>query len=136
MTTIDLPRIARRVALDVAYDGGSTRSIVAGVQPPTTGYAVSLAGYERTYPLTPGYTRTSHVQRLAHAYTDAHRAVLAQPGHYLRAWLDGNVLYLDVSQVVPERAVALRLGRERGQLAVFDLARREDVKVTAEEQAA
>lgn len=129
MTTIlDPTRLGRRIALDVARTGGSTRSIVVGVQPPTAGYAVSLPEFEQRYEVGPLFYRP--VARAVRDYVTNQQAVLAQPGHYLGAWLDGDVLYLDVSQVVPERAVALRLGRERQQRAIYDLARHEEIAVS------
>jgi len=129
MTSIRPIGTALQVALDVAVKGGSTRSIVAGVRPPTAGYAVSLANHEHTVSLAGVSKRNGYVLGATANYAQRHAAILAQPGHYLGAWLDGETLYLDVTQVVPERAVALRLGAERNQLAVFDLGAGEEIKV-------
>lgn len=49
-----------------------------------------------------------------------HKAVLARPDAYLGAWIDGETLYLDVSQHLFSRDNALTLGAARGELAVWD----------------
>lgn len=131
MATIVRPAVtAQQVARDVRVKGASTRSIVMGVLPPTAGYAVSLPDHEWTYRLP---SSDKALQVMVGLYADYYRNELTKPSHYLSAGVDGDTLYLDVSQVVPERAVALRLGRERNQQTVFDLARGEDVKVAPEQ---
>lgn len=127
MTTININDAAHRVALSVQAHGGATESVVVGLQSPTSGYAVSLPGYEKSESLrgvvfTSRLHKTAHFRNLADAYAERHRNLLTQPGNYLGAWVDGDRLVFDISQVVPELAVAVRLGVERKQDAIYSFA--------------
>jgi hypothetical protein len=53
--------------------------------------------------------------------------VLAGRDLWIGAWVDGGTLYLDVSERIAAREVAARVGRERDQIAVWDLGRGEAV---------
>jgi hypothetical protein len=84
---------------------------------PRTGYMVSLSkSGEYSFPLdrlTP--------EAIGH-YRKVHAADLRDPDNYLGAWVYQGRVYLDVSQHVRDRATAVRLGQQRDQLAVYDLA--------------
>jgi hypothetical protein len=46
---------------------------------------------------------------------------------YLGTWLNGGNVYIDLSEWVGDRDQAIGLGRERGELAVWDCERGEEV---------
>ena len=56
----------------------------------------------------------------AQEFARQHRAILAQPWHYLGTWKQGDLLHLDVSQRVEDGAQALALGVVRKELAIWD----------------
>lgn len=117
--------IGSDVAIAVALNGGATRSTVAGVRPPTSGYIVSLPGHECIlhYPST-------DVASAVREFSLANKAVLAQPGRHLGAWLDhGDLLYLNVSQHVAELGTAYDLGQKYHQLAIYDVAAGKDIRL-------
>lgn len=132
MTTTMNPRLLAEDTLrNVEAFGGSTLSFIAGVPTASSGYAVSLPGHETTTGarhLAKGEWQSTTLPNFVEYYIEKHRAVLAQPGRYLGAWLDGDTLYLDVSEIHSELATAARLGWERNQLAIYDVARGQDIR--------
>jgi hypothetical protein len=46
---------------------------------------------------------------------------------YLGTWVNGGNVYIDLSNWIPDRDQAIGLGRERGELAVWDCERGEEV---------
>lgn len=124
MTTINIERAAQDVSEGVWASGGATVSIVTGVRPPTTGYGVSLAGFEHV-------SEKRAVGRKVAAYADKHAAVLAKPNHYLGAWVDreSGKLYLDITEVFAERVPAIRAGIARQQLAIWDYSDGEEIRL-------
>lgn len=47
----------------------------------------------------------------------------------LGIWRDGEHIYLDVSNIIPNRARAEELGRDRRQIAIYDLERGEEIRL-------
>lgn len=117
-TTINLRLLAKDTLTNVEAYGGSTLSLVAGVGTPTTGYVVSLAGHEKRLQR---FQNGPISRNFVEYYIDAHRAVLAQPGRYLGAWVFEGDLYLDVSEVHTEIKTAVELGVQRQQLAIWHI---------------
>jgi hypothetical protein len=77
---------------------------------------VAVPGHELQIDLATGGTG-----QIILAYAHGKRHALAQTNRYLGAWVDNGTLYLDVAECIAERATAERLGRERGELAIFDV---------------
>ena len=110
------------IAENIAVHGGTTVS-TRGEELPQDGYFVSLYGFEQTVPMDENLT-----SNLA-AYVEEYRHHLAHPGRYLGAWVEDGRVVLDVSDWWQYRDTARRAGFERGQRAVFDIARQEAVSV-------
>lgn len=53
----------------------------------------------------------------------------AYPTALVGTWVDGGVIHLDPVEVVASRETAVRLGRERSQLAVYAFATGEEVRL-------
>ena len=119
MTTVNPRHTAATAAPLIAANGGATVSAVAGVLPPTSGYAVSVKGYEEDFLHTTPHPIADHLAIAG--YVARHRAILAQPGHYLGAWVENGYLVLDVTRVFPERAQAEAAGVQHDQRAIFAL---------------
>lgn len=132
MTSLISTRIAARdTVINVLAHGGSTLSLIAGVPTVTTGYAVSLLNHESKYHLfIDGPGRTQAMVDTVEQYIESKRALLTDPVNHLGAWLDGDTLYLDITQVYAEFATAVRLGWERKQLAIYDLGNGEEIKTS------
>jgi len=106
----------------MSYSGLAKASIEGGFtaskhgDAPTTGCMVS------PYPKAERiYDADSFSAEDVHRYRDAHRALLAKPGHYLGGWRDGDKIYLDISIHAATRAEARALARRHRQLAYYDL---------------
>lgn len=132
MTSLISTRIAARdTVLNLQSFGGSTISLIAGVPTVASGYAVSLADHEsKNHLQIDGPLRIAAMVELVELYIESKRALLAQPLNHLGAWLDGDTLYLDITEVHSERATAERLGRERNQLAIYDLGTGEEIRLS------
>ena len=76
------------------------------------GYAVSLPGNE-----TKVIESDLDLSRFASLL--AEYAPKLGSNKYLGAWLDQGVFYFDVSEIVPDKDTAIKLGKARNQLAVF-----------------
>lgn len=65
------------------------------------------------------------------AYVGSKRDLLDRPGRFFGAWhnKEDGYVYLDVSLAVRDRATALNLARAHDQLAIWDLAASEEIKV-------
>lgn len=110
------------IADKIKNDGGVTIHARTGSEP-TSGYAVSLPGYERTVPLAE-FTASHLVKYVGDSWQG-----LSKGSAHLGAWIDGDTVYLDVSIVVPLQDDAIQLGREYGQLAVFNLATFDELRL-------
>ena len=96
----------------IRNDGGVTIEWQTG-QRPTHGYAVAPSeSTERTIPLT------KLTPEVLTDYAEAFRALLALPGMCLGARDKEGVVYLDVSIVVADRAVAAALAQDAHQFAI------------------
>ncbi|MER7986957.1 hypothetical protein ABTY53_15385 [Streptomyces noursei] len=82
---------------------------------PVSGYMVSLAGSERTFPL-----ESFSSGDFADYMSDYECRVMGE-GLFYGAWVDGELVYLDLSVNVADRAEAEAMGRLESQLAIFDV---------------
>ena len=112
------------VVEDTLKDGGLTIKPFQN-EKPETGYMVALEGYELQVPLTEFFTGVvadyigQHAQKL-----------MSNPGLCLGTWVNEGIVYLDLSENISSKEQALALGKERGQLAIFNLANMEEVTIT------
>jgi len=86
---------------------------------PTECFAVSQVGYE----MAVKFNEFSSIPTLIEIYADMYDRQIRTGDRLLGGWIDKgtNTFYLDVSDVVNSLRLALQLGRERGQIAVFGL---------------
>jgi hypothetical protein len=119
-----------RMAEDVVglhQGGGSTTNIVTG-EHPTEGFVVA-AEKARNKQFDRAIDQADIGQ-----YVNANREALEKEGYFLGTWLDEDtgITHLDVVRIFDNRADAMRLGRELGEKAIFDLSKFEDIPVTDE----
>lgn len=100
---------------------GATIPTVVGSTVPATGYVVALAGH--------GEKLTSVTREAITKWVASRLAESAEPGKALGIWHDEGITYLDVVRVISERATAEALARDTGELAIYDLARKADIRV-------
>lgn len=130
MTTISISDTADAALAGINATNGATVSVVVGVKAPTTGYAVSLPNYTRTIDLStvrPDLKAATIWAEVAEYATNDH---LTRPGFYLGAWLDGDRLVLDVTQVVDSLAAAVSLGQLHDQEAIYNLGEHVEIWLT------
>jgi hypothetical protein len=109
----------------VLEQGGFTYSVIEGEH---RSEGLSLSPYPAQGVSVPTADLTlNHLVQFALA----NRELLAQPNHHFGAWNDteNGQVCLDVSIVVNDEAEAQRLGRENDQIAYFNLATFETVKI-------
>ena len=104
-------------------DGGLTIKPFTG-EKPSGGYMVALQGYELQVPVSEFFTGVVADYIGEHAQKLMNNTALC-----LGTWVNEGIVYLDLSENVPNREKALELGRERHQLAIFNLENFEEVTV-------
>ena len=90
----------------------------ATLQPVTSGYAVAVADTQNSY----GISGLANVVR----YVSEHPEVNAVGGWYNR---DNDLYYFDATIVVNDLKLAMDLGRANKQIAIFDLANLEEIRL-------
>jgi hypothetical protein len=94
-------------------NGGVSMRVVDGAIP-TKGYAVAFGkGFSEIVP-------SANAEDVWN-FVNVHSAKFFAERHYLGLWENENETYLDVVEVVDSVNEAVRLGRERDQIAVYDL---------------
>ena len=111
------------VVEDTLANGGLTIKPFQN-EKPETGYMVALEGYELQVPVSEFFTG------IVADYIGEHaQKFVSNPALCLGTWVNEGIVYLDLSENVPNREQALELGRERHQLAIFNLETFEEVVV-------
>ena len=90
----------------------------ANLQPVTTGYAVAVADTQNSF----GLEGLANVVK----YVSEHPEVNAFGGWYNS---DNNKFYFDATVIVDDLATAKELGRINNQIAIFDLANLEEIRL-------
>jgi hypothetical protein len=113
------------VASETLMEGGITISVDATL--PTHGYAVG----GQVKPWHSGLSTGRALAQQVELFVKAHAEELALPGRYLGAWLDtaDYQVWLDVTHVVNERGTALAEARMLGEIAIYDLDTRQEIRV-------
>ena len=108
----------------ITASGGATVNLQG--ETPSAGFAVS------TFPQAERIIKGPVGLPAVWDYVSEHADHL-EGGAYLGAWVDPETGwgYLDMSTIFEDIATAVRLGADAGQLAVFDLGRGEEVRITA-----
>jgi hypothetical protein len=122
------------LALDIhdllSKQGGCTLNLDTGEQP-TTGYAVSFPAAEEVFDHAP---TVGDIRRWLRTTCEPAAAIANGRGWTVHAgaWKDQKTgrTYLDATVVIEDRQDAIDAGREWKQLAVFDLAKREEIRLS------
>ena len=111
------------VTLPTKVAGGSDRVVVSGSQP-KSGFAVATGVAGEIHPAKDFFDKAKGVD-MVDKFLVTHASHFAKPDMHLGVWHDkkSSRVFLDVTQVFPAnaRTVALRAGRRRNQISIFDL---------------
>tara|TARA_R110000868_G_scaffold66014_6_gene197000 strand:- start:1715 stop:2077 length:363 start_codon:yes stop_codon:yes gene_type:complete len=111
----------------VKKNGGLTLNATGTVFRPKSGYMISLLGYETQCSLTD----VNAIAERLEAYTAMIKKMLSDTALDVKLglWLDNGILYIDISQHVADLDLAMYLGRERKQLAVYDFQNSQSIQL-------
>lgn len=106
---------------DIKAQGGASIDPLTGLQP-TDGYMVAVQGFNEEIP-EDEFFGEGGADRLV-SWIDKNRDQLSQPGGHIGVWHDtaNREVVLDVSQRVDTVDEAIKLGGDRNQQAVWDVA--------------
>ena len=90
----------------------------ANLQPVKSGYAVAVADTQNSF----GFVGLANVVK----YVSEHPEINAFGGWYNS---DNNMFYYDATVIVDDLATAKELGRINNQIAIFDLANLEEIRL-------
>jgi hypothetical protein len=113
---------AQNLFAQITRNGGATISLEGSE--PTSGYAVAVAPHRCS--ITPLFC--SDASTLV-SWISNNLEFLSRSDHYVGAWLDSGELYLDITVVLDSLSAALALAAEKEQLAIFDLATLEEIRL-------
>ena len=128
-----LLELVKYVMIETAFNGGSTRNLRG--ESIAEGYAVG--GQAKGLELTPV---NDHAGQTVESILEWHGLIrewigrtpeLTQEGFYLGAWKDtvsGNT-WFDVSRVFTHKSDAIWDATERGELAIWDLGKSEEIRI-------
>jgi hypothetical protein len=122
---IDVADVAEAVFLATMTTGGATICTTAPSDVPQSGYAVALAGREMRGP------RKYFTRETVEEYIRLHIDATTLPGIYVGAWhdVDSDDVFLDLSMIFRSRTVAEGIGRESGQIAIWDFAEQREIRL-------
>lgn len=104
----------KQLVMRALEDGGF--SVFPNGDVPSKGYAVAI-DKQHEMAVSTGLDLAKAID----IYCDLFKDDLRQPGRMLGGWICRGQLYLDISEVIEDRDVALALGRERDQEAIYRL---------------
>lgn len=103
----------------ILESGGITYNVKDGTLTPDHGFMVALQGREMSVQMP---DNLSTFGDWLECYVMGFLDDLSKPGYFLGIWQDDNDkrLYFDVSECIDSLDVAMQVGEERKQIAIFD----------------
>lgn len=111
--------IAQTVAALLATEEGATYDVIANTAKTSGGVCVAVKGYERI-------VSEADVLAETETFVSEHRSLFEEEGYYLGLWKHEGQVYFDIVEVLA-REEAIIAGRERNEIAVFDLDAMEEI---------
>lgn len=118
--------IAAQKALNLAEDtGGATFNLTHGNLAGTPTYSVSI--YPERELILKGEPTTKTIE----AFIEKNKDLLTDPANSFGIWRDTETgkTYLDVVVTMADKEAAIKLGLEKGQKAIFDLGKMEEIRL-------
>lgn len=118
--------VSERV-LDVIRNNPNGFSVRPGGEQPTHGYMVSVPGRSRI--LASNDLRGPAARDIIEDYARKNSDVLKQAGAHIGGWEDSNThkVHLDVSHNISRASKAIKAGRERNQIKIWDVKRKREI---------
>lgn len=99
---------------DVLTNGGASFNITTGVYNPNKGFFVSVPNRE----VQKEVSLFNYEDILA--FIRENVQILCNESYFLGGWVENGIVYLDVSEQIFDKRIALTQGINRNQLAIFD----------------
>jgi len=112
---------------DTIENGGASFNLLTGEYNPTDGYMVATTGNEVVIPIDQ-FHQTSVAKYIAEKSVMLIGGI-SNSNFFLGAWVDGDNVYLDISEKVDSRQYAEIIGNEREQLAIWDNANSLEIRL-------
>lgn len=106
---------------DVLTNGGASFNITTGVYNPSQGFFVSVPNRE--------VQTTNLTADLLANFVNNNIDLLSNESYFLGGWVENGVIYLDVSEQIFDKRIALTQGINRNQLAIFDASNSEVINL-------
>ncbi|MEU5299729.1 hypothetical protein ACH4YO_08055 [Streptomyces noursei] len=110
------------IAVETTVQGGFTWA--RGKINPISGYVVAKPEFGRKI-----YGWSGSTAEIASFVADNLLAVASNERMWYGTWVSGDVLYLDLVEIIEDREEAVRLGRERNELAIYDAATQSEISL-------
>lgn len=104
----------------IVETGGASYNLATKVLNPSTGYMVSVPGF--TCIVDKPKTEKEFHQHCADYLEHCFIRFAEKSNTYLGFWINGNELVIDISENISDRDEAIRLGKKREQLCIWDCA--------------
>lgn len=108
----------KKIIEEIKENGGGTYNKELKSINATSGYMVSLLGYER---------KCKTIEEIEKAITENTEIIRGLDSAYLGAWIDEGIVYIDISVLVENKEDALQLGKINNQLAIYDIQNNESI---------
>lgn len=118
--------VSERV-LDVIRSNPNGFSVTPKGDQPTKGYMVSVPGRSRI--LASNDLKGPAAQEIIEDYARRNSDILKQAGAHIGGWEDSKTskVHLDVSHNISRASHAIRAGRERNQIKIWDVKRKREI---------
>jgi hypothetical protein len=114
--------------LDAIRSNPNGFSVTPQGETPKGGYMVAVPG--RTQIVNAEDLAGPHGPHIVGSFVAQHAGVLATPGAHIGGWTDKEtgLTHLDISHNIPTRPAAIQAGRERNQIAIYDVKRNKEIR--------
>lgn len=121
------PVVSNKV-LDVIRKNPHGFSVTPTGDQPKRGYMVAQPG--RSHVLNDSELSSERAHQIIDDYVRKNRDVLSQPGAHIGGWRDNasGKTYLDVSQNISRARDAVKAGKARNQIAIWDVRRKRELR--------
>jgi hypothetical protein len=99
--------------------GGATYNITTSELNPKTGFIVALLGFEKTFDIPATLNEFQNVIQ-SYLQREIWDEIAGKDDTYLGFWIDGDKLYIDLSERIENGALAILTGVNRNQKAIWD----------------